>query len=296
MTIKSARYFIVESFRNVFSNGWMSLASIFTTLASLLVFGVVMALGMNFSYISEQMEAEYQIIVMVDENCTDEEVAALGEEMRGLDNVARVDLDRRENRLQKLKADFGDNAFVLDGLETDNPLRNWYKLTLDDLADAERTVAAAETLSGVAQVYRNADVIAKIRAVSDMVNSISLWLMLALALVSIFIISNTIKLAVFARRKEINIMKFVGATDWFIRWPFIIEGVVIGFFGCIAAALILGCGYAGLEAVIVELEIHFLRLKPFSEMALPIGGAFLLIGAGLGGVGSLIAVRKHLQV
>jgi cell division transport system permease protein len=296
MTIKSARYFIVESFRNVFSNGWMSLASIFTTLASLLVFGAVMALGMNFSYISEQMEAEYQIIVMVDENCAEEAVNALGEEMRALENVARVDLDRRENRLQKLKADFGDNAFVLDGLDANNPLRNWYKLTLTDLAEAERTAAAAEALSGVAQVYRNADVIEKIRAMSDMVNHVSLWLMLALALVSIFIISNTIKLAVFARRKEINIMKFVGATDWFIRWPFIIEGVVIGFFGCIAAALILGGGYAGMEAMVVELEIHFLRLKPFSEMFPFIGGAFLLIGAGLGGVGSLIAVRKHLKV
>ena len=124
----------------------------------------------------------------------------------------------------------------------------------------------------------------------------SIWIIVALAIVSIFIISNTIRLTVYTRRKEINIMKFVGATDWFIRWPFIIEGIFIGLIGsAISIGLVTG-GYGLLIGIVDSLKIAFITMKPLSELLVEIIGSSLLLGAVLGGVGSYISVRKHLNV
>lgn len=296
MKINGFRYFLREASKNVFSNGWMSIASIFTVLASLLVFGLFMVLTLNLNYIAGQLEGDYEIILVVDETYNQQQVEALGETIRGVENVKEAELDSKTNRLDELKDEFGENASLLDGYETDNPLRDWYKITLSDLSQSDATVQELEGLPGIVKVIRNQDTIDKLVSMTTYLGHISIWVMAALALISVFIISNTIKLTVFARRKEINIMKFVGATDWFIRWPFIIEGIIIGLIGAVFSFVVIAYGYHGIISLLESLEISFVDFKPFHELVLLLIGTFLGMGVVLGGVGSLISVRKYLKV
>ncbi len=294
MKIRGFRYFMSEASKNVFSNGWMSLASIFTVLASLLVFGFFLVLTVNLNYIASQLEGDYEIILIVDETYNKEQVKSLGEKIKAIENVKDLTLDTKESRLAEWKEELG--AELLEGYEEDNPLRDWYMLTLEDLSQADATIESIEGLDGIAKIVRNQDTIDKLVTMTNYLGHVSVWVMIALALVSVFIISNTIKLTVFTRSKEINIMKFVGATDWFIRWPFIIEGIIIGLIGAIISFIVVAYGYQGILGLIGALDISFVKFKPFSSVVLPLIGAFIGLGVILGGLGSLISVRKHLKV
>lgn len=297
MKINSMKYFAKEATRNVFSNGWMSLASVFTVVASLLVFGLFLILTMNLNYMVTQVAGDYEITLTVDESLSTEEISALEDSLKNVSNVSEVTFESREKRLELLREQFGENASLLDRYQNEkNPLRHWFKVTCEDLTKSDQTVEEIKTLNGVLRVISNGETIRKLTSASKYISRISVWIMLALGVVSIFIISNTIKLAVFSRRKEINIMKFVGATDWFIRWPFIIEGVIIGLVGAVFAVLFVMLGYHGLMSMFTSLNIGFVRFIPVSEL---LGWLLLsLIGMGvvLGAIGSFIAVRKHLKV
>ncbi|MBQ3226641.1 MAG: ABC transporter permease, partial [Clostridia bacterium] len=221
---------------------------------------------------------------------------AMGETLRSLTNVSEVTLNQKETRLEEWKVKFGEDAVLLDGYEENNPLRDWYKVRLLDLSLADETAKELEAVPGVAKLIRNQDTIDKLVNMTGYLGSISVWVMIFLTIASVFIISNTIKLTVYARRKEINIMKFVGATDWFIRWPFIIEGIIIGLFGAVVTYILVSCGYQGILGMLSGLNISFVTFKPFGDLAFSLAGTFLLMGVVLGGLGSLMSVRKHLKV
>lgn len=296
MKIRGFRYAITEAFKNIFSNGWMTVASIFTVTASLLVLGVFLVLSINLTSIAGDLEGSYEIIAVMDEKTTEDGIKAIGKEMKSVENVKDISLDRNGDRLEKLKEKFGENASLLDRYKDDNPLRNWYMVTLDDLTRTNETVGKLEKIDGIEKVIQNEDAISKLVKMTNYIKTFSVWIIIALAAVSIFIISNTIKLTVYTRRKEINIMKFVGATDWFIRWPFIIEGIIIGIIGsCISVALVL-TAYNFLEGIVQNLNIMFLALRPLNEILSTILVSSFGLGAILGSVGSFISVRKHLNV
>ena len=274
----------------------MTLASVFTVMASLLVLGVFLVLSLNLNTIVGDLEGSYEIIAVVDEKTSEEGLAAIGKDIEKIENVNDAALDRKEDRLENLKEDFGENGSLLDRYQDDNPLRDWYKITLQDLNRSSETIPKIEQVDGVAKVIQNEDAISSLVSIATYIRQFSFWIIIALAIVSIFIISNTIKLTVYTRRKEINIMKFVGATDWFIRWPFIIEGIIIGLVGsCLSVGLILLC-YHFLLGVVQNLNIMFLQLQPFNEILPIILGSSFGLGAILGGLGSFISVRKHLNV
>lgn len=296
MRIRGFRYFLTEAFKNIFSNGWMTIASIFTVMASLLVLGVFLVLSINLNSIVGDLEGSYEIIVVMDEKTTEEGITAIGNEIKKVDNVTDATLDRNSDRLEELKEEFGENASLLDRYKDDNPLRNWYKITLGDLTRTSETVEKLEQIDGVEKVIQNEEAIGNLVKVANYVKTFSFWIIIALAVVSVFIISNTIKLTVYTRRKEINIMKFVGATDWFIRWPFIIEGIIIGIIGSCAAVALVLFGYSFLIDVVQNLNIMFITLKPLNELLSLILGSSFGLGAVLGGVGSFISVRRHLNV
>lgn len=297
MKINSVKYFMKEAGRNVFSNGWMSVASMFTVVASLLVFGIFMVLALNVNHMVDKQEKDYEITLTVDENCTQEETEQLGRNLAAVSNVSEVIFESKEVRMEYLRERFGEEAALLDAYQgEENPLRNWYKIRCVDLNKSDETVAIIKELKGVSRVISNGETINKLTKVSGYISTASLWIMLALAVISIFIISNTIKLAVFSRRKEINIMKYVGATDWFIRWPFIIEGMIIGLLGAVASVFFIALSYEGIISVFATLKIAFMDFLPLNEIMTYIGTIFLLMGLGLGALGSLIAVRKHLKV
>ncbi len=296
MKIRGVRYFFSEAFKNIFSNGWMTIASIFTVIASLLVLGVFLTLSINVSNMAGNLEDSYQIVVFIDEKVSDDGVKIIGSQIKNTENVTDAILTTREERLVILREKMGENATKLDRYKDDNPLRDMYQVTLDDLSKSEQTIDKIEKIDGIAKIQRNEEAIDKLVKAANYIKTFSLWIIVALAIVSIFIISNTIKLTVYTRRKEINIMKFVGATDWFIRWPFIIEGIFIGLIGAAASiGLILG-GYSLLVGIVDSLGIAFITMKPLDELLGTIIGSSLGLGAVLGGIGSFISVRKHLNV
>ncbi len=296
MRIKGFRYFITEAFKNIFSNGWMTLASIFTVMASLLILGVFLVLSINLNSMIGDLQGSYELIAVVDEKTTIDGLMAIRKDIERIENVNDALLENKGDRLEELKKNFGDNSALLDRYKDDNPLRDWYKVTLADLDRSDETAEKLEQVDGVVKVIRNQDAIDNLVRIANYIRRFSLWIILALAVVSIFIISNTIKLTVYTRRKEINIMKFVGATDWFIRWPFIIEGILIGLVGSLASvALILGC-YQFLISIVQNLSIVFVQLKPFGEILPIVLWSSFGLGAVLGGLGSFLSVRKHLNV
>ncbi|MBR7164122.1 MAG: permease-like cell division protein FtsX [Clostridia bacterium] len=297
MKINSVKYFAKEATKNVFSNGWMSLASVFTVVASLLVFGLFLILTMNLNYMVTQIASDYEITLTVDENQTTEQITELENSLKNLPNVSEVIFESREERLNLLRQQFGDNASLLDRYQNEkNPLRHWFKVTCEDLTKSDQTVADIKSLSGVVRVISNGETIRKLTSASSYISQISIWIMVALGIISIFIISNTIKLAVFSRRKEINIMKYVGATDWFIRWPFIIEGIIIGVIGAVFSLLLIVLGYKGLTTMFFSLNIGFVKFILLRNLIPWLLLALLGMGIGLGAIGSFIAVRKHLKV
>ena len=296
MRIRGFRYFITEACKNFFSNGWITIASVFTVMASLLVLGVFLILSINLNSGVLKVQDSYEIIVIMDEKTSESGMATIGEQIKRIENVKDATLSRNSERLEKIKVQLGDKAHLADRYKDDNPLRNWYMVTLDDLSQSGEVVKKLERINGVERVNQNENTINSLVTIATYIKNFSLVMIIALAAVSIFIISNTIKLTVYTRRKEINIMKFVGATDWFIRWPFIIEGIIIGILGsCIAVGLVLLC-YNFLISILGGLSIEFFTLKPISEILSVILGSSFGLGAILGGVGSFIAVRKHLNV
>lgn len=296
MKIRALKYYGKQASKNVFSNGWMSLASIFTVIASLLVFGIFFVLTLNLNYIATQFESDYEIILVVDETYNDEQTKALEEKIKAVGNVDTITFDSKENRLETLKQDMGENAILFEGYEEDNPLRDWYKVTLSDLSQTESVVEQFRNIEGIVKVILNQDTVDSLLSATSYIMKISIAIMIALGIISIFIIANTIKLTVFSRGKEINIMKYVGATDWFIRWPFIIEGIMIGLIGSVIALLVITFGYNGLTAFISKLGVSFVSFKPVLDVLPYLIPMFLCVGVFLGGIGSLISVRKHLKV
>lgn len=296
MKIRGIRYFFSEAFKNIFSNGWMTLASIFTVMASLLVLGVFMVLSINLTSMAGDLEGNYQIVAIVDETVTDDGLIAIGQQLKATPNVESAILNTNEERLASLKDRLGENGALLDRYQDDNPLRNMYLITLTDLSKSQETVDVMDDIAGIVKIQQNEESIDKLVSIANYIRNFSLWIIIALAIVSIFIISNTIKLTVFTRRKEINIMKFVGATDWFIRWPFIIEGIAIGIIGAGASIGIIMAGYGAIVNIVNSLNIMFFTVKPLAELTGIIVGSSLGLGAILGGLGSLISVRKHLNV
>ena len=296
MKIRGIRYFFSEAFKNIFSNGWMTIASIFTVIASLLVFGVFSVLTVNISGIVGDMEDSYQILVYIDDKVNYDGVKTIGEEIKETDNVTDATLITKDERFNNFRDGMGPKGSTLNRFEDDNPLRDMYMVTLDDLSMSEDTIKVLERIDGIDEIQRNEDAINKLVTIANYIQTFSLWIMVALAIVSVFIISNTIKLTVYTRRKEINIMKFVGATDWFIRWPFIIEGIFIGLIGAgVSIGLVIG-GYSLLIGIVNTLNIGFITMKPLSEIVTLIVCSSLGLGAVLGGIGSFISVRKHLNV
>ena len=296
MKIRGIRYFFSEAFKNIFSNGWMTLASIFTVMASLLVLGVFMVLSINLTSMAGDLEGNYQIVAIVDEAINDDGLLTIGKQLKDTPNVDSVTLNTNEERLASLKERMGENGELLDRYQDDNPLRNMYLITLTDLSKSQETVKIMEDIAGIIKIQQNEESIDKLVSIANYIRNFSLWIIIALAVVSVFIISNTIKLTVYTRRKEINIMKFVGATDWFIRWPFIIEGIAIGIIGAGASIAIIMAGYGAIVNVVNSLNIMFFTVKPLTELTGIIIGSSLGLGAVLGGLGSLISVRKHLNV
>ncbi len=296
MIFRNLRYFFSQGIRGLVSNSLMTLASVGIVIASLVLFGTFVLLGMNLNYIGEQIKEQCEINVYLPRDMSRDDVRKIGSELAKIKYVKEAQLYTKEERFNNFKdSSYEEQADVIDMLEQDNPLRDSYILVLEDVSRANEVAAAAGKIDGVEEVVNSQHLIQRIITLTNAIRHISIWLILVLAVVSVFIISNTIKLGMFSRRKEINIMKFVGATNWFIRWPFIIEGMFLGIIGALIASGIVLLGYESIYKGMQDFmgNIRFLELYEVSG-AVVLG--FLIMGVGMGMIGSAMSIRKHLHV
>ena len=246
----------------------------------------------------EQLKDEYQVLVIIDENASEARVNKIEAEIADIGGVATVEFESKAQALDDLKVTI-DNPAYFEGLEDDNPLRDKYLVSLENISERASVEKVLNGIDGVAEVKSSIEIEEVLANVTKTVNWVSIWIYVLLMIISITIITNTIRLAVYARRKEINIMKFIGATNWFIRWPFIVEGIVIGI---VAAVVAVGISWPVYDIVAGEIVGMFsntsITLKPLSvaRVGLSLSGCSLGLGILSGVLGSLISVRKHLDV
>ncbi len=293
------KYFVSEGFKSYSQNKLMTLSSTIIVVACLIVFGLYLLFSLNINHIAEQLKSECEIRVWISE-----EVKPDGAEMKGiknkiekLSNVADADFYSNDDALEEYKQELGKNASVLDGLGDDNPLRDSFKIKLIDLSLSEQTAEEIRNIDGVADVNDNQASANKLIQATKVIKNISFWFMLFLSTLAIFIISNTIKITLFARRRDINIMKYLGATNGFISWPYIVEGVVIGFVGALLSFVIMTVSYKYFVSMDITLfEAMDLQFCKLSSVVLPLAAWFVGIGVLLGAIGSAVSIRRHLKV
>ena len=295
MKLKTGEYFIQEVFHSLRRNNWMTFASIGTVAVSLFVLGVFLILVLNMNRLAGMLESQVQISVYLEDHLTDREKRQIGydiESLQGIDSVTYVD---RETAKERLKERLGDQKYLLDALSEDNPLPDAFEVTVTTPSVVESAAGAIAAMQGVEEAKYGQDVVEHLFDITRLMRIFGFVLMGLLGGATLFIISNTIRLTVFARRKEISIMKYVGATDWFIRWPFLLEGIVLGCIGGLIAAVALRSFYAAMAAKIYS-TLAFFPLMPQYPFMNYVTAAILLAGIVIGAIGSVISLKRFLRV
>lgn len=295
MKLKTGEYFIQEVFHSLRRNNWMTFASIGTVAVSLFVLGVFLILVLNMNRLAGMLESQVQISVYLEDHLTDREKRQIGydiESLQGIDSVTYVD---RETAKERLKERLGDQKYLLDALSDDNPLPDAFEVTVTTPSVVESAAGAIASMQGVEEAKYGQDVVEHLFDITRLMRIFGFVLMGLLGGATLFIISNTIRLTVFARRKEIAIMKYVGATDWFIRWPFLLEGIVLGCIGGFIAAVALRSFYAAMAAKIYS-TLAFFPLMPQYPFMNYVTAAILLAGIVIGAIGSVISLKRFLRV
>lgn len=295
MRANRMRYFVGEGIKNVKKNALMSVASVTTTFATLFILGVFLILTMNVNSWATQIARDCQVQVFINENSTPEQYDEIGAQIQQIEGVLSVEKYTKEQIFNEMKQKLqaADGESILTGLENDNPYRDSFKVSLTNLTYTEAVSNRVKAIAGVERVTDFQETAGIIYSISNSIRNFSLWIIAILCIVSAFIISNSIKVSVFSRRKEIHIMKYIGATNWFVRWPFLIEGVIVGVIGATVAFFVVWLIY---WRVTLAVNVSFLTLVSFGEMVWVLLGAFLAVGIFIGFVGSLISIRKHLKV
>ena len=288
-------YFLREGLRGIFVHGFMSFAAITVIAACLLITATFSLVAYNIDLRIRDLESQSEIVVYIDDTVPREEAIALGREIRALDNVENAEFVTKEAFFDDYLEGLGDDAFIMEGLRDDNPLRDSYRVTMKDVSRHEETVEALESIAGVASSNSSKEVSDRLIQIRRVTNLVSYTLILLLGVVSVFIISNTVKLAMFARKEEIAIMKMVGATNHFIRAPFVVEGVLLGVCAAVLAFL-MQWGVYGYITDQLAAGTAVLEMMPFSAFWQPLAAVLLAAGLVLGVGGSTVTIRKFLKV
>ena len=295
MKIRTSEYFVREVIVSMIRNRWMTFASIGTVTVSLFVLGVFMMLVVNLTRMASELESQVQIAVYLNDALTEEGRAEVEQMMRDMKDIAKIEYIPREQAIQRLEGRLGDQKYILEALGDSNPLPNSYEVTVKKPEAVQSTAAAIADLYGVDEAKYGQDVASHLFDMTRLVRVFGFLLMFLLAGATIFIISNTIRLTVFARRKEIAIMKYVGATDWFIRIPFILEGIALGFIGGGLSAIALRSFYSVMAAKIYS-TLTFFPLVPQYPFVNYLTIVMIVSGMIVGIIGSTISLKRFLEV
>ncbi len=290
-------YLTKEGFRNLKVNKLMSVASITVLFSCLMLIGIAFMLLVNIEAFIGGIEAENVIMVYADLDSTEVDYISLGNKLEGIDNVAFIEKVEKEAAYEEILAELDEGLKSYLSELNENPLPDAYRVTVADMSGFEAVVSEIKAMSGIERVYENSSLARQLEGIRNSVTYISAGMIALLLIVSLFIISNTIKVTMFSRRLEISIMKSVGATNSFIRWPFMVEGIIIGIIaGLLATGAVwaiyefaLGSFTAVLSGFGGETEVEFL------DYALYLVAAFVGIGIFTGVFGSATSIRKYLK-
>lgn len=289
-------YFWAEGIHNIFLNGFMSFAAVSIILACLLITGSVTLISYNIDLNIRELQQNSEIVLFVDESLSSGEARALESQISKIGNVKTVTFQPKEKSLEELRAQLGEDGDILEGYDANNNfMRDGFRITLEDIALVHETEAEVSRISGIAKVVVQEKTLDALVKAQQVFRIVSLTLIAALGAISIFIISNTVKLAMFARREEIAIEKMVGATNWFIRWPFVIEGLLLGLTaGGLGALAEWGIYQKLAETVTSTLPAFSMAaFHDFSAIMIAIFfGSGVIIGVG----GSVLSMRRFLDV
>ena len=298
MRFGTVKYSVKQGVKNIARNRMFSIASIATMAACIFLFGIFFSIIRNFSHIVEKAEEGVAIVVLFDEEATDERVEKIGKQLSKHEGVLEVKYVSAEEAWEEFQKSYlADNPELAEGFADDNPLANSDNYE-ESVENQEEVVAFAESLEGVRKVNKS-DVVAKtLENFNVLLTYISGAIILILLIVAVFLISNTVSMGITIRREEIAIMKYIGAKDSFVRAPFVIEGILIGVVGAAIPLIILYFAYEkAVSAIISKFSVlntilEFLPVTEVYKFLLPIG---LALGVGIGFIGSFLTIRKHLK-
>ena len=291
----SLKYLTHEGFRNVWVNRLMSLASVTVLMACLIIMGAGIMIYFNINNVVDKVQSQNVVMVYVADDASEDETTQIGTSLKGISNVESCEFVPKEVAFQEQIQSMGGDAALFEGFD-EIPLPDAYQVTVKDLSQFENTVSQIKQINKVDSVRENSDLASKLLSLRHAVSIVSVGLVVMLFLVALFIISNTIRITMFSRKLEISIMKAVGATNWFIRWPFMIEGMILGTISGIVSLGVLWGLYAVAEKVFAQtLSLIGFSLVPFSEYWWQILLVFVAIGLFTGGFGSLVSMAKYLK-
>lgn len=295
MSINTVEYFIREVIHSLRRNNWMSVASIGTVAVSLFIFGMFLMLVMNMNKMVDAMESQVQIKVYLEDDFSRDDARDLEVDLKKMQGVEKVTFVPKEEAMEKFKERLGDQKTLLDALDETNPLPDSFEVMVVQPEMVKTAAENIEKFEGVDSAKYGQDVMEHLFDITRLIRIFGFALMMVLALATLFIISNTIRLTVFARRKEIAIMKYVGATDWFIRWPFVLEGIVMGFLGSLIASVVLRLTYSGITAKIYD-TLAFFPLIPEEPFLNYVTMIVVIGGMIMGAIGSTVSIKRFLKV
>ena len=288
-------YFFHEGLSNMFSHGFMSFAAIGITVACLLIMGTFTLVAVNANELLRDLEQENEILAYVDDSYTEEQAKALQSKLEAVPNVASAKFISKEEAMEAFAEQYPDEALFQD-LDPEI-FRDRFAIKITDLEQIRQTKEAVESVTGIAKVNAYEEIAGGFITVRNVATVVCVALIAVLLVVSVFIISNTIKLTTFDRREEIAIMRMVGATNGFIRWPFVYEGFLLGFLSAAIAFFLQWGLYAAVaQGVDTNDTLQLIHIIPFQQLWPAVAGIFAAAGIVIGVGGSLSAIRKFLQV
>lgn len=296
MKINTIKYFFIDALNSLKRNTTLTLASVITVSLTLFMFGIFLLTMLNANQILKSVESKLEVSVFLKDDIKAQDKQSIEKALKGVNGLSNITYVNKEQALERWKKQLGEeNKDLVEGLQDKNPLPESYIVRVQSADTIKNVVESTKNQSGIVKVVANEDLVNQISKLTKGVKWVGFAALIIMIPISLLLIGNTIKLAVYARKKEVNIMKFVGATDWFIRWPFIIEGVIIGLIGSIVSSAVLHysykLAYQKLSSVIMMLNLITPRY-----FLMNIIWIFILSGILIGGLGSILSIRKFLKV
>lgn len=296
MKTNNLGYLFKEGFRSIFLHGLMSFASVCVTVACLIIVGSFSILMYNLNIMVEKLNQTNEVLAYVDETMTDAEAKSVGTKINMIDNIMQSDYISREEALASFAEEHGEDSSSFQGVNPED-LRHRFRVVLEDNSKMTETVAQLEQIPGVVAIDAEYELAEGFTTISNVLHFVSFAIIAVLLVVSLLIISNTVRLSMYDRKDEIAIMKMVGATNGFIKMPFVVEGFCLGIIGAAIAFGLEWLMYDGMIAKIAQVDaLGLFEFVPFVQLLMPMVSTFIAAGLFVGIVGSLTSIRKFLNV